>query len=151
MKLIKIRFTRFRDAALGRSAATQKQLDDLNAAEGSIRGEIVELKELQEVSPSDDGAARLATLAKELAGVFASRKVILGGEELAAADAADKARNHKRAGTFGYQVISDDGRVEKVVDDKGQDLPAGCHYGSEVVEVDPSLPAWAKTKAKIAH
>lgn len=154
MKLIKIRFTEWREKPFTRSAATEKKLDEIDTQERVKRAELIAARQLIEDAgernlPADSPLrAGVAAIAAELQQLADRRRKVLEAEEQAAREAAEAARNHERVGTFGYQVLNNAGTaVVKEVDADGNDLPAGVTYGSEVVDTNPKPPKWAKEAA----
>ena len=74
----------------------------------------------------------------------AERAHLLSVEAAAAQAETRAARENKKIGTFGYQVLNDVGtHVGYIVDEAGNHLPAKAVYAYEVVDDNPPLPEWA--------
>ena len=152
VKLIKIRFTAWRDqGAAPRSPVFQDQLDfwtkrlrELSVAAARIKGE-------QAHADNEMLQNSLAEITADRAKIDAERTLLLSIEEAAAEAETLAARKHKKAGTFGYQVLNETGNgVAMILDEAGDYLPAQAVYRYEVVDTDPPLPAWAK-EGKFGH
>lgn len=138
---MKIRFIEWRDppapadkaSALSEIDAAQAALVALDARATDVAGE------------TKAGSERVAAQAAQTDNIQTARKAALAALT-AAGEAADAAmKTHERVGTFGYQVLTEDGdRVQGLVDEQGEDLPAGAVYGYEIVDQKPAAPPWAK-------
>ena len=88
---------------------------------------------------------QVTAISAEMQKINAGRTLLRVTEKAAAKVAACVASQHKKAGTFGYEVLDEtDNRVSMVLDEYGNDLPAKAVYPFEVVDTDPPLPARAK-------
>ena len=146
MKLIKIRFTSWRDRSVAsRPPALQEQLDAWARRESALSAAVAQIKE-QEVNANIEALQKaLARIAADVQKIDDERTLLLSAEEAAAEAEARAASQHERAGTFGYQVFNDAGtHVIKLVDEAGNDLPTQAVFSYEVVDDHPPLPAWAK-------
>ena len=143
VKLIKIRFTHWRDqGTVARTPAFEKQLAYWNSRVGVLSREAADLAAHRAHADSVWLQNSLARITVELQRVEAERTLLLTTEAAERNDASN-AREHKRVGTFGYQILDDAGiRVIRVVDEGGNDLPETAVYFYEVVDF-PALPAWA--------
>jgi hypothetical protein len=93
----------------------------------------------------------LARINAEMQTIEAGRTLLFATEKAEFDAEARAAREHKKAGTFGYQVLNDAGtEAVKIVDDTGNDLVVDALIAHEVVDDDPPLPAWAR-KGKVGH
>ena len=143
LKLIKIRFTSWRDHdATPRTISFQAQLDALTMREGALIAASARVRD-EQGHDSEALQRSLARINADLETIDAERTFLLSGEEATAE--ARAASNHERVGTFGYQVLSGpDDRVAMVVDEAGKYLPAQAAFSYEVVDDNPPLPTWAK-------
>ena len=140
MKLIKIRFTHWRDGdATARTPASQRQLDYLAARVGVLSREAADL-ESQRAHADNVGLQKsIARINADLQNLEAERMLLLHAEAAERSVAYGGARKHKKVGTFGYQILDDSGtRVIKVVDEGGNDLPDKAVYIYELVEPMPA-------------
>jgi hypothetical protein len=152
VKLVKIRFTSWRDRSVAsRSPAFQEQLDAWAKRESVLSAAVARIRE-QEVHANIEALQKsLARIAADVKKIDDERTLLLSAEEAAAEAEARAASEHEKAGTFGYQVFNDTGtHVTKLVDEAGNDLPAHAVFSYEVVDDHPPLPAWAK-KGKTWH
>ena len=149
---MKIRFTAWRDqGAAPRSRLFQEQLDvwtkrirELSVAAARIKGE-------QAHADSEMLKNSLAGINADLEKIDAERTLLLCIEEAAAEAETLAATKHKKAGTFGYQVLNETGNgVAMILDEAGDYLPPQALYRYEVVDENPPLPEWAK-KGKFGH
>ncbi|HKQ24363.1 MAG TPA: hypothetical protein VJT81_07995 [Burkholderiales bacterium] len=145
MKLIKIRFTSWRDRSVPpRTIEFQAQLDALTMREGALIAASARARAEQE----HDGQLLQRSLARvndDLQTIDAQRTFLLSAEEAAAEAETRASTEHPKVGTFGYQVLDETGsRVAMVVDEAGNHLPARALYTFEIVDENPPLPAWAK-------
>lgn len=146
VKLIKIRFTSWRDRSVAsRSPAFQEQLDAWAKRESALSAAVAHIKE-QEINANIETLQKsLARIAADVQKIDDERTLLLSAEEAAVEAEARAASKHEKAGTFGYQVFNDAGtHVTKIVDEAGNDLPAQAVFSYEVVDDHPPLPAWAK-------
>ena len=152
MKLIKIRFTSWRDrSAAPRSPAFQEQLDAWTTRVSVLSDATARIKEQQAHANIQALQKSLARIAAELQKIDDERTLLISAEEAAAEAELRAASGREKAGIFGYQVFNDAGtHVKKLVDEDGNDLPAEAVFSYEVVDDDPPLPAWAKTR-KLLH
>ena len=149
MKLVKIRFTEWRDhPAEHRSPIFQQQLDEWNTRISVLTAAIARMKDEQAHSDNETLRQSIARATADLEKIDAERTMLLEVESNAAKQGQEAARRHRRAGTFGYQVLNDAGTVEKIVDAAGAELPVGAVYSSLVVDLAPPLPAWAKKQKR---
>jgi len=148
VKLIKIRFTSWRDRSVAsRSPAFQKQLDAWAKRVSALSAAVAHIKE-QEVNANIEALQKsLARIAVDVQKIDDERTLLLSAEEAAAEAQARAASKHEKAGTFGYQVLDDAGTHDtRLVDDAGNDLPAQAVFSYEVVDDHPPLPRWAKIR-----
>ncbi|HKQ25167.1 MAG TPA: hypothetical protein VJT81_12065 [Burkholderiales bacterium] len=146
MRLIKIRFTSWRDRSVApRAPAIQEQLDAWAKRVSALSAAVAHIKE-QEVNANIEALQKsLARIAADVQKIDDERALLLSAEETAAEAEQRAAGRHKTAGTFGYQVLNDAGtHVARLVDEAGNDLPAQAVFSYEVVDDHPPLPAWAK-------
>lgn len=150
MKLIKIKFTAWRDDATTvppELQAANDKLAGLAQRKQEIHAYAARDQELQAVQKTVEITERLTAAVVELDNVETARKAMVAAQEAAATAAVLDMKNHARARTFGYQVLTEDGStVTAIVDEAGAALPAGAVYEYEVVDADPALPAWANVK-----
>ena len=146
MKLIKIRFTGWRDKPdPSRSTDLQRKLDAWMGREHVLRGAALRVRQKQAMADSEVLKMQFAAITTEIDSIHAVRQPLIDAEAAAVEQAQAALLQHKKAGTFGYQVLNDAGtEVVKIVDEAGNDLPATAVYSYEVVDDDPPLPAWAK-------
>ena len=149
MKLLKIRFTHWRDqGAAPRAPAVQRQLDYLVTRVGVLSREAADLETWR--SHADNAGLRqsIAKINANLRDLEGQRTLLLY-EEWAEREAAhDAARKHPKVGTFGYQILDNSGtRVIRVMDEGGNDLPENAVYAYELVEIDPPMPSGAMAGA----
>lgn len=146
MKLVKIRFTAWRDQSSSpRSRALQEQVDAGTARVSLLSSAAAQIKVEQAHADSEMLQKSIARITVEQEKIDAARTLLLADEE----DTARAASQHEKAGTFGYQVLNDAGtHVGYIVDEAGNHLPANAVYSYEVVDDDPALPVWA-AKGKI--
>jgi hypothetical protein len=152
VKLVKIRFTAWRDQPdEPRSPAFQQLLDDWTTRINLLSVAAARIKEQREHANSEALQKALGRISAELQKIDDERTPLLFAEEAVADAAARAAREHKKIGTFGYQVLNDPGtHVGYIVDEAGHYLPPKAVYSYEVVDDDPPLPSWAK-KGKIGR
>ena len=152
MKLIKIKFTAWRDQReASRSLEFQKQLDEWAGHERVLNGAAVRVRQQQATADSEVLKMQIAAITKEINNIHASRQPLLDAETSTIKRAEAALLRHKKVGTFGYQVLNSAGtEMIKIVDESGRDLPAEAVYAFEVVDTYPSRPAWAK-KRKFGH
>lgn len=152
MKLVKIRFTAWRDkSAAPRPPALQQQLDHWTTRINILTVAAARIREQQATADSEALQESVARITADLQKIDDERTPLLSAEEAVADAAARAAREHKKVGTFGYQVLNDAGtHVGYIVDEAGNYLPAKAVYSYEVVDDDPPLPAWAN-KGRIGH
>jgi len=146
VKLIKIRFTSWRDRSVASSSpALQEQLDDWTKRESALSAAVAHIKE-QEVNVSIEALQKsLGRIAADVQKIDDERTLLLSSEEAAPEAETRAASGDEKTGTFGYQVFNDGGtHVTKLVDEAGNDLPAQAVYSYEVVDDHPPLPEWAK-------
>lgn len=147
MKLIKIQFTKWRDKpSEPRSWTFQRQLDDWHSRISVLTAAIADMKEKQAIIPSEALQKTLDTAVTDLETIDGERTTLLAVEKRAADGVMREARNHKRVGTFGYQIFNDASTLVKaLVDEAGNGLlPEKAVYSFEIVDHHPPLPAWAK-------
>ena len=146
LKLIKIRFTSWRDTATApRSPQLQQRLDAWITRLSALSAAAVHMKEEQAHGDSKILRSALARVAADLEKIDAERALLLSVERAETEAGTREAREHKKAGTFGYRVFSDAGnQIPKIVDESGNDLPPDAVYTFEEVDTDPPLPEWAK-------
>ena len=147
MKLIKIRFTSWRDESFApRSLALQAQLDALTTRISVLTAAAARIKHQR--WPYGEAQQKELTAANaEMQEVHAERARLLSGEADAAKAEARSARAHKKVGTFGYQLLHPARtHIAMVVDEAGDYLPVQAVYSYEVVDENPPLPEWAKRK-----
>lgn len=152
MKLIKIRFTSWRDQSVApRKLEFQDRLEAWNARETALTAAAAAVKAEQAHADSEALQRSLVRIDTEVRKIDSERTFLLSVEEAAAEAETRAATEHEKVGTFGYQVVEEPGnRVAMVVDEAGDYLPAQALYTCEVVDTDPLLPAWAK-KGKFGH
>ena len=152
MKLIKIRFTAWRDKSVPpRPAAIQQQLDAWTERKMALILATERVKEDPAHAGIEGPKKLLARIARELRKIDTQRTALLSDEEAVADADTHAASKHEKAGTFGYQVLAEpDYRVAMIVDEFGDYLPANAVYSFEVVDEDPPLPQWAKD-GKVGH
>jgi len=146
VKLIKIRFTAWRDKSVPpRPTAIQEQLDAWTERKSALAIAAARVK-TDPANAAIEGPQRLlARIAAELRKIDAESAVLLAAEEAAADAEAHAASKHEKAGTFGYQLLDETGnRVAMVVDEAGDSLPTQAVYSFEVVDDNPPLTDWAK-------
>jgi hypothetical protein len=149
MKYIKIRILEWRDKdafALLQKVGTQARAaqEKADAARGRAKQMAAELAKTDERMqlPSDQTDAHAAAkLATQLTDEANALQVIA---DKASADNSKKSFTHKMCGTFGYQLVDDQGYVESIVDEHGAPYSADAIYGSEVADANPPTPSWAK-------
>ena len=146
VKLIKIRFTSWRDLPdKPRSPALQQLLDDWTTRINLLSVAAARINEQQAHANTEALQKALGRISAELQKIDDERTPLLSAEEAVADAAARAAREHKKIGTFGYQVLNDAGtNVEYIVDEAGNYLPPKAVYSYEVVDDNPPLPQWAK-------
>ena len=152
MKLIKIRFTSWRDKTIApRTSPTQDQLDAWTARERALTAAAAAVKAEQAQADSEALQRTLARIAADLRKIDAQRTFLLSAEEADAEAETRAATEHERVGTFGYQVFNKAGTyVAMIVDEAGEYLPPQAVYTYEVVDENPLRPAWAKD-GKFGH
>lgn len=146
MKLVKIRFTPWRDqSSEPRSPAVQQLLDALITRMSLLSAAAARIKDEQILVDSEMLQKSLARINSELQTIEAERTLLLFAEKAEAEAAKRAASEYAKVGTFGYQVWNDAGtRLTKLVDEAGNDLPEKAVYSYEVVDDDPPLPEWAE-------
>jgi hypothetical protein len=146
LKLVKIRFTAWGDKrAAPRATALQRQLDDWAAREDVLQHAAARVQELRSKADSEALRMEFTALTTELANINAQRQPIIDAETVAAQGAQVAMLNHTMVGTFGYQVWNDAGTgVVKIVDDAGNDLPVEAVFSYDIVDDNPTPPAWLK-------
>ena len=152
MKLVKIWFTSWRDQSIApRSLAIQQQLDTFTTRKSVLAVTAARIRDEHAHGNSKADQKSLARIAADLEKLDDGRRALLFAEKAAADAEASAARAHKKAGTFGYQVLHDAGtHVAMVVDEAGDYLPTKAVYSYEVVDEYPPLPEWAK-KGKVGR
>ena len=146
MKLIKIRFTSWRDQSPEpRSPTVQAHLDALITRLSVLSAAAARIKDEQILVDSEMLQKSLARVNTELATIHAEWTQLLFAEKTEAHAATRAASEYVKAGAFGYQVWNDAGtHLTKLVDEAGNDLPEKAVYSYYVVDNDPPLPEWAK-------
>lgn len=146
LKLVRIRFTSWREqSSARRSLALQKKLEalanrevELRAAAASITTDRAQAESVMRQNLLTRSAADLKTIETE-------RAFLVSAEEAVAEVETQKATEHEKAGTFGYQIFNRAGTsIAMIVDEAGNHLPAKAVYTYEVVDENPPRPAWAK-------
>jgi hypothetical protein len=152
VKIIKIRFTAWRDqSAAPRSPVFQEQLDVWTKRIRELSVAAARIKDEQAHADNELLQDSLARITADLEKIDAERTLLLSIEEAAAEAETRAARKHKKAGTFGYQVLNETGNgVAMILDEAGDYLPAQALYRYEVVDENPPLPEWAK-KGTFGH
>ncbi len=146
MKLIKIRFTAWRDHSVApRAKDIQERHDEFSTRMTLLAATAARIKYKHAEGNAKEDQESLAGIAAERKSLDARRVALLSAEKVAADAEVRTARAHKKVGTFGYQVIDETGsRVAMVVDEDGDYLPAQAVYSFEVVDDNPPPPEWAK-------
>ncbi len=144
MKLIKVRFTAWREKSVSsRPSAIQQQLDAWRTRRIALTTAAARVK--ADRSPGESLKNLLGRIAAELRNINADRKFLLSAEKAAAEAEAHAASKHARAGTVGYLIMDGVGvSAAMVVDEAGDYLPEEAAYSFEVVDDNPPLPEWAK-------
>jgi len=158
MKLMKIRFTEWRDApvnetkrAVTETDVAQQKLAEIQTRESEVRADLAHAEELLKKVKSEQLAERVAGQAMELDNLYVAKKAAMAAADAAGAAAAEAMKTHAKVGAFGYQVLDGEGaRMLRLVDESGADLPAGVVYGYEIVDTAPALPAWAVVVPAVA-
>ena len=144
MKLIKIRFTSWRDeSGASRSLVFQQQIGSLTTQIGVLSTEAAHIRQEQAHGTIEAEQKSLAGIAADIEKFDDERTLLLAAEEAVAEPETRAAREHNKTGTFGYQVLNDSGAGD-VVDEAGNHLPEEAVYSYEVVDENPLLPEWAK-------
>lgn len=145
MKLVKIRFTAWRDKhAAPRSIPLQRRLDDWAAREHVLQHTAARVQEVRSKADSETLRMQFTALTTELGNINVQRQPIIDAKATAIERAQTAMLVHPMVGTFGYQVLNDAGtEVMKIVDAAGNDLPEKAVYAYEVADNRPPLPAWA--------
>jgi len=152
MKLMKVRFTEWRDApARAHAGDTGSELEvasrhvaDCTQREIALRAQLGELKGLIEIADTQPLRDRRTALAIELDAALRARRAALSAEHSAGEVVRLAMKAHPKVGSDGYQVLNDEGtEMLRVVDAAGKDLPASAVYGYEIIDQAPPLPAWA--------
>ncbi len=145
MRLIKIRFTSWRDKSVApRTSDFQAQLDALTMRERALTTAAARARVEQ---GEDTGWLRrsLAKINDELQTIDAERTSLLSAEQAAAEAETRAATEHPKVGTYGYQVLDDAASgVALIVDEEGAYLPVQALYTFGLVDENPPLPEWAK-------
>ena len=149
MKLIKIRFTAWRDEREApRSSDLQRKLDAWAGRERVLRGALLRVRQQQAAAASKILNMEFDAITTELYNIEAVRQPLIDAEAAEVEEAQATLLKHKRVNTFGYQVFNEVGtEVAKMVDESGNDLPAKAVFAYEIVDIDPPLPEWVKGKA----
>jgi hypothetical protein len=152
VKLTKIKFTAWRDdREAPRSSDLRRKLDAWTAREHVLRGAALRVRQQQAEADSEILNMELLALTTELQNIDAVRQGLIDAEVAELERAQTALLQHKKVGTFGYQVLNDAGtHVGYIVDEVGNHLPTNAVYAFEVVDPDPPLPEWA-TKGKSGH
>jgi hypothetical protein len=148
MNLIKIRFTAWRDKPdASRLSDLQSKLDALVEREHVLRGAALRVRQQQTLGDSEVLKMQIAAITTELSNIHAARQPLIDAQVAEVEQAQAAMHQHKKVGTFGYQVLNDAGtEVVKIIDESGNDLPAKAVYAFEVVDDNPPLPSWAKQR-----
>ena len=147
MKLIKIKFTHWRDRGAGpRTPASQRQFDYFATRVGVLSRAAADLQAAERTHADNTGLQKsIARINADLQNVEAERTLLLLQEAAERSVACVAARQHKRVGTFGYQILDESGtRVIRVVDEAGNDLPDKAVYSYELAEIDRPMAATMK-------
>lgn len=146
MKLVKIRFTAWRDQREApRSSDLQSKLDLWMGREHVLRGAALRVRQQQATADSEVLKMEFAAITTELSNIHTARQPFIDAEVAEVEQGQAALLQHKKVGTFGYQVLNDAGtHVGYIVDEDGNHLPAKAVYAFEVVDTDPPLPEWAK-------
>lgn len=152
VKLIKIRFTSWRDQSVApRTSAFKDRLDALTTRISSLSAAAARIRDERTATDRDMCQTRLDRIRAERETLDAERIALLSAEKATADAETRAARAHKKCGTFGYQILNKAGTyVAMVVDESGEYLPRQAVYSYEVVDDDPPLPEWAK-KGTFGH
>lgn len=148
MKLIKIKFTAWRDdREAPRSSDLQRKLDAWMGREQVLRGAALRVRQQLAAVASEVLKMELLALTTELQNIDSVRQGLIDAEVAEVEQAQAALLQHKNVGTFGYQVLNDAGtHVGYIVDEAGNHLPTNAVYAFEVVDPDPPLPQWTKKK-----
>ena len=116
-----------------------------------LRGAALRVRQQLATVASEVLNMELLALTTELQNIDAVRQGLIDAEVAEVEQAQAALLQHKKVGTFGYQVLNDAGtHVGYIVDEAGNHLPTSAVYAFEVVDPDPPLPEWA-TKGKSGH
>ena len=144
VKLIKIRFTSWRDQSVSPSTRVlEEQLGALIVREIAVRAAARNATAEQAHADREGVHRSLVSFAEALREINAERRTLFSAERTAAAAEARAAAAHKKVGTFGFQVLNGS-EVVRIVDEFGNDLHADAVYAYEVVDHNPPLPEWVK-------
>ena len=152
LKLIKIRFTSWRDkSAAPRKARVQGQLDAWIERLSKLFVEAARINDRQVWTDNGELKKKAAAIAAEMQKVDVERLSLLSAEQAERNVATRAASEHKKVGTFGYQVFNKAGTyVAMIVDEAGDYLPVEAVYSYALADDNPPLPEWAK-KGKVGR
>jgi hypothetical protein len=145
LKLIKVRFTSWRDQSVApRTTAFQRQLDRWITRLSALSVAAAGLHDRAEWPDNKELKMQADAIRAEVQKIDFERHVLLAAEGAVATLEAREARKHTRVGTFGYKVLTDTStQIGYFVDEAGHDLPALAVFTYDVVDADPAAPGWA--------
>jgi hypothetical protein len=154
MKLMKVKFTEWRDPPAARRAATPTEMDTVQATLAVLAAKEAELKAdferkqaQRKIADSEALKAEHLAIATELDNLVATQRGALATQKALGQEALAGMKAHPMTARFGYQVLNDAGtEVLMLVDEAGEALPEGAVYGYEIVDQDPPSPAWVAVK-----
>jgi len=151
VKLVKIRFTAWREHTSPRSPALQEQINACAARITVLSSAAARMRDEQAHADSKMLQNSLARITDELQKIEATRTSLLAAEEAEFKAAARIESENERVGTFGYQIFNKaETYIAMIVDEAGNYLPARAVYTYEVVDENPPRPTWAKD-GKFGH
>ncbi len=147
VKLVKIRFTSWRDQSVApRAPELRRQLDYWIARVEALSVAAENIKEQQAYADSEALQKSLTRITTDLENIDAARMRLLSAE-----GATPTGIEHEKAGTFGYQIFNKAGTyVAMIVNEAGEYLPVQAVYSYELVDENPPRPKWA-TKGKFGN
>ena len=144
MKFYRIKITSWRD----RPAERRPTKDATALAEISADVAKIERDLTAEKARKDGDLELVKVLDAARTQLHGKRLAVVATEEERAIATERAAELHPKVGAIGYQVVDDKRMVvERLVDEQGNDFPAGAVFEYDIDQVDAPEPAWAAAKA----
>jgi hypothetical protein len=128
-----------------RSSKVQAQLDAWIKRLSMLFAEAARINDRQMWTDTSALKKKAEAIAAEMHEIDAERASLLSAEQAERNVATRAASEHKKVGTFGYQVFNKAGTHIAMIVDEAGDYPAiQAVFSYVVVDDNPPLPEWAK-------